>query len=272
MASIFEASRRKDFNLAFDEYMYDIAKSRMIVKGVEKPIAECIQECFRNWPYRCGKSNTEDYLNDIGVDITDLEIETDKLIVMELYINIFHWMKEFYRTDNLIDFDPFSKDNVYAESIRLIENAEYILEQCCDMMVREESVNPFPRYRVTRRDERVSAAVEDNPSLKNILLGYGDIRNCNDIKYKERALLEIYHHLEPRRKKYQQMACHEVSETFFAAMNQFGIRHNTSSQKIVRNKANLLDDLFGIALYILQTETVIEYKNEIRGLLKAKKC
>ena len=62
------------------------------------------------------------------------------------------------------------------------------------------------------------------------------------------------------------------SEEFFSCMNSFGIRHKGKSQvKIHYTKRNAVyDKLFKMALYVLQTPDVNEYKDEMKALREKK--
>ena len=157
------------------------------------------------------------------------------------------------------------------ETGRLLQNAEYILEQCCNMRVRlgdyMEGANE-PQYYICKRDVAVDAAVESAPELAVVLLGYMDIRNAKDRAYKENALTEIYKYLEPRRKEYSKGIAGAMSEEFFAAMNKFDIRHSKGVQiKLHYTKRNALyDKLFRMALFVLQSEDAVKYRDEIKAL------
>lgn len=150
----------------------------------------------------------------------------------------------------------------------MIQNAEYILEQCCNMKVREEENEDFPKYYITKRNIHVDAAVVAIPELKDVLLGYLDIRNSDDVEYKKAALTTLYGYMEQHRKEYKGLNCGSISEEFFTSMNSFGIRHNTKSQirMQAKKKIEVCDRLFMMAVYVLQTGDVNEYKKELMEL------
>ena len=164
-----------------------------------------------------------------------------------------------------------ASSDLLKETKRLLENADYILEQCCNMKVRlgdyKEGIEE-PRYCICKRDAEVDSAVESAPQLADSLLGYMDIRNKNDRTYKEKVLTEIYRYLEPKRKELRKGFIEAISEEFFAAMNKFDIRHNKGIQiKLHYTKRNALyDKIFRMALFVIQSEDVIKYKDEIKTL------
>ena len=89
------------------------------------------------------------------------------------------------------------------EAARLIGNAEYILEQCCNMKIREEQDDEFPKYYITKRNASIDSAVIAVPELSDVLLGYYDIRNADDLEKKKVALTAVYAYMEPHRKEYK---------------------------------------------------------------------
>ena len=74
--------------------------------------------------------------------------------------------------------------------------------------------------------------------------------------------------MEPHRKEYRGLSCSSISEEFFTSMNTFGIRHNTKSQirMQAKKKIAVCDRLFMMAVYVLQTGEVNDYKNELVDL------
>ena len=274
--SIFTIERRLDFIKAFADFLSDIDNSIVAISiGDTTKVALYLEYCIRYWPYRCGATSIADYLKGIGIDISNPNPEKDALLMMELYINLLKWAPKQYSKDIQSDELSFSfkKNDVEKESERLLDNANYILEQCCNMQVREVVHDDgFPQYRIYKRDARVDAAVEAAPELSDVLLGYLDIRNADSREYKEAALTAIYGYMEPKRNEYRGMACKSICEEFFYCMNSFGIRHKTKAQvKIHYTKRNAVyDKLFKMALYVLQTPDVNQFKNEMKELREKK--
>lgn len=270
--SIFTIEKRIDFNTAFADFLSDMDKSSVEVSvGNRIIVSKYLDRCMRYWPYRCGATGIEEYLKAIGIDINNPNPKEDTLLMMELFINLLHWAPEQYYKDTSDDVFSlsFQKNNVEKESERLIDNAKYILEQCCNMRIREVSNgDSFPQYRIIKRSAKVDSAVEAVPELSDILLGYLDIRNADSREYKEAALTTIYGYMEPKRNIYKGLSCGSISEEFFSCMNSFGIRHKGKSQvKIHYTKRNAVyDKLFKMALYVLQTPDVNEYKDEMKAL------
>lgn len=267
-SSIFTIERRKKFPEAFNHFFEDLKTIVINSKGKHYSMFEYLNRCLRYWPHRCGAISIDGYLKDIGVDITDPKNDKDLLLALELLINLLKWVPEQYSNDYYSGFSTELKNVVEDEAERLLENAEYLLEQCCNMTVREEDDDVFPMYFITKRNAQVDSAIIAAPELKNTLLGYLDIRNADDYKYKKSALNTIYGYMEPHRKEYKAIACSSVSEEFFTSMNTFGIRHNTKSQiRLQTNKKkSVCDKLFLMSVFVLQTSEVNNYKNELKTI------
>lgn len=141
MKSIFEIERRKSFESGYERFIADLEETQFTDSLYEDyTMAEYLDYCIRYWPYRCGAICIKDYLTDINIDSSFIETDEQRFIILELYLNLLHWApyqdtKDSQRTALV----SLNKSNVITEeSKRLIINLEYILEQCCNMRVREE--------------------------------------------------------------------------------------------------------------------------------------
>lgn len=270
MVSIFTIERRKDFKDSYANFFEDLNSVVTTSTGESYKMFEYLNRCLRYWPHRCGATGIDAYLKGIGVDITNPKEDRDLLLTLELLINLLYWApKQDYIDNTNAEFSiSLKKNDVENESVRLIHNAEYILEQCCNMTVREKVDDDFPKYFITKRNSYVDAAVLAVPELSDVLLGYFDVRNEGDIESKKTALTSLYSYMEPHRKEYKSLTCSSVSEEFFASMNAFGIRHNSKSQIKIQSKKKktVCDMLFMMAVYILQTAVVNDYKNELKEM------
>ena len=231
MTSIFTIERRKDFREAFSTFYADLQSPVTTSNGDDYKMLLYLERCLRYWPYRCGATGINDYLQNIGVDITSPKEDKDRLLTLELIINLLHWaLKQDYNDYQNTEFSiSLKKNDLKDETERLLHNAAYILEQCCNMTIREEACSGFPKYYITKRSALVDVAVVATPELSEILLGYLDMRNAENVEFKKTALTTIYRYMEPHRKEYKGFPCSSISEEFFTSMNIFGIRHNTKS-------------------------------------------
>ena len=274
MASIFTIERRQNLKLSFDKFIQDLQSTVTTSNGKHCKMAIYLNHCIRYWPYRCGAVSIEDYLGGIDVDLGNIQSERDLLLTLELYINLLYWAPKQDQQDNknyILSY-PWKKDAMENEAERLLQNIDYMLEQCCNMSVREINDDIVPMYHITKRNAFVDAAVMAAPVLSDVILGYYDIRNEDDLEYKKTALTGIYAYLEPRRKEFKELECSSVSEEFFAGMNNFGIRHNTKAQIELysKKKKSVCDMLFMMAVYVLQTPEVKKYKDTLKELREKK--
>ena len=274
MNSIFTIERRRSFSESFRIFFEDLQSKVTTTTGIPYPIFEYLNYCLRYWPYRCGATGIDDYLRGIGIDITNPKEDKELLLILELLINLLYWAPKQDSDDNQNAEFSFclKKNDVENESERLIGNAKHLLEQCCNMTIRKEDDECFSKYFITKRNAQIDVAVVAVPELKDVLLGYMDFRNKDDIEYKKAALTAIYRYMEPHRKDYKSLSVSAVSEEFFASINTFGIRHNTKSQMKMREAqmAIVCDNLFMMAIFVLQSTKVIECQNDLKVLREKK--
>ena len=273
MNSIFTLERRKNFKECFSRLMEDMDSSIVqTATGSKYSISKYLNRCIRYWPYRCGAGNINDYLEDCNINYEKNQSDRDLLLTLELYINLLYWAPHQDYIDDKNNDLPIliKKDEVELESERLISNISFVLEQCCNMRIRKSDNKTFPKYFITKRNVNVDAAVMAAPELAEVLLGYFDIRNENNLDYKKSALKNIYGYMEPHRKIFKELSCSAISEEFFTGMNTFGIRHNTKAQVKMQSKKknNVCDMLFKMAIYVLQTTEVNGYKDALKKMRK----
>ena len=59
-----------------------------------------LNHCIRYWPHRCGATGIDNYLEQIGVDITVPKSDKDLLLVIELLVNLLYWSVKQDEIDN----------------------------------------------------------------------------------------------------------------------------------------------------------------------------
>lgn len=267
MASIFDIERRGDFATSFADFFSDLNMSVALLDRETVNLFEYLNYCIRYWPYRYGAIGLNEYLRDIDVDIAAPKGDRDRLLTLELIVNLLYWAIEMDKSDTGLSYYSETSE-LEEESDRLLDNAESILERCCNMRIREEDTEPFPRYYITRRNVTIDAAVLTAPELSDLLLGYYDIRNDDNLDARIEVLRSVYNYIEPHRKEYKGLSCGSISDEFFASMNRFGIRHNATSQIDLSSemKKEVCDKLFLMAAYVIQTADVNKYRDELKSL------
>lgn len=272
--SIFSIERRNDFSKDFTAFYEDLINTEVIASsGSKVKMINYLEYCLRYWPYRRAAVNINDYLLSIEVDMRNPKTDTDLILILELLINLLHYAETMDMKDrDSIHFEiSWGATAMSKEAERFLQNAEYILEQSCNMKVRMGEYSDgieTPQYFITKRDAFVDATVEMVPELAEILLGYLDIRNKTNRRYKENALIEIYKYIEPRRNEFKKGIAGSVSEEFFAAMNKFEIRHSEDRKVKLHYKKRdaVYDKLFRMGLFVIQSDTVVHYKDEVKKL------
>ena len=274
MESIFTVERRKDLRDAYDTFWGDLNSIIKTSSYDTYPLIKYLNWCIRYWPYRCGAVSIDNYLEDIEVDYPWPKDDKDRLYSLELIINLLHFapIQDQHELKLKGGKNIPSGTTVRLESERLIKNAEYILEQCCNMKVRTEFHDECSKYFITKRSAQVDAAIIAVPELKDVLLSYFDLRNQGNTEQKKAILIAVHNYMEPHKKEYKSLACSAISEEFFASINKLGIRHNAESQiQLDPEKANdVFDKLFLMAVYVLQTSQVNKYKDELIKLRETK--
>ena len=271
--SIFTIEKRKDFVKEFNKVDMDI--SNTIIKpssGPKMSLYDYLNYCIRYWPYRCGALDISSYIN--SMNLTDVSEKSERFLLhlCELFINLLHYAIEQERYDfrftNVLD--AFGPTTIVSESERILQNIDYMLEQCCNMYVRVDKSEKFPKYIISKRDADVDSALESATDLSEYLLGYLDIRNENDLEYKKKTLIEIYNFLEPERSTYKNSFAGKMSETFFSSMNKLNIRHNDEKQIVLPNheRRNVYDELFKIGLFVIRSQELLDYQKDLEAIYK----
>jgi len=268
--SIFEIERRKDIVAAYKSFLTDLKKTHVYTwTGFGSgTMRNYLDYCIRYWPYRHGASSISDYLENIFV-FEDSEQEEDILYALELFVNLLRWGVPM-EIDKRGKYDE-KDDDVWRETNRLVDNLKSLLEQCCNMRIRELNVakDDIPKYVLSKRDAEVDAAIESAPELSEFLLGYLDLRNQNDSQYKRNTLIQIANYLESKRKNFKNTEAASIADRYFEGMNKFGIRHNNDGEIPFKEdeQNEWYDKLFKMGLYLIMSEDVNEYAKEIKSLI-----
>lgn len=269
MTSIFTIKPRQDFNGLFTSFMKNLQSTKVEVGIEEYTMFDYLNRSLRYWPHRSGAKSMTDYLEQRGVDLNEKLSGNNSLLFLELVINLLYWAPKQEIIDKSVEEDglfSLAKTQIQIESERLLDDVEYLLEQCCDIWIREEEAEEFPKYFITKRNASVDATALAVPELSDLLLGYFDLRNENDEFFKRSVLIEMYRYMDNDKNTYKSLACSSIFDEFSAAMNKFDIRHGDAKQIELENPIELYDKLFLMGLYVLQTKNVIKLKDEVKAL------
>lgn len=201
----------------------------------------------------------------MDIDNTDYSQHEKILYCLELYYNLLKWSvihNDIRKNQFEINFDKSFDFTINA----ILENIIYILEKS-NYCIREKNKDDmiFPQYLLYKRDASVDAVLEYVPEISDILLGYLDFRNRNDRDYKKSVIIQLYNFMEPNRTKYKGYICGSISEEFFVSSNKLGIRHNDKNQIKIHytKRIQIYDKLFKMALFVILTEQITQYKNDL---------
>lgn len=271
--SIFSIERRIDFSKEYEKINNDLLNTKIISSlNIQMSLYNYLNYCIRYWPFRCGSSDINSYMNSMKLNNNSVYTNKYKLLFSELMINLLHYAPEKERQDFAWDivYDTFEPTGIAKESERILQNYEYVLEQGCNMYVRVDKSEKFPKYIISKRDADVDAALESAPELNESLLGYLDVRNEDDLEYKKNVLIAICHYLEPQRNSFKNIYSGKLNETFFACMNKFNIRHNREDQIVLPEYIlkDVCDKLFKIGLFVVRSKELLEYQEELEKMYK----
>ncbi|CBK75289.1 hypothetical protein CIY_27140 [Butyrivibrio fibrisolvens 16/4] len=266
--SIFSLERQNDLRIEFNKIRNDLS-TKVRVDSKQYTIEAYLDVCVKFWPYRCGAISVKDYLNDIGVDTNEITEKSDILLYLELIINLLYWAP-IHEASGGSAFSHkmfFGETDIEKESERIIKNIEYVLDECCNMVVQEECAETN-KYYIRMKNAQAEVVAATIPELEELVLSYLDMRKEDDVEYKKSILYALYSYMEPRRDEYKKLACSAISEEFFASMNKLGIRHNTKTQVKLNEdeQIEVYDKLYFLALYVLETVKVNGYKDELKDL------
>lgn len=271
--SIFSIERRINFIEEFNKLFSDLVNTEIKTSlGIKFGFYAYLDYCIKYWPFRCGALNISSYMKTMNLNNIPENSDKYNLLHCELIINLLHYAPEKDRQDYKFVgvLDAFGQTEIAKESERILQNLEYILEQGCNMYVRVDESEKFAKYIISKRDADVDVALESAPELNESLLGYLDVRNEDDLEYKKNALIVICHYLEPQRNSFKNIYSGKLSETFFACMNKFNIRHNREDQIVLPEYIlkDVCDKLFKIGLFVVRSKELLEYQEELEKMYK----
>lgn len=269
--SIFDLESRVDLVEELHDLREDMKNTIVSCNEVKsKAVISILDESITDWPYREGSSSIHLYMRKrLYSEYPRLLFPEDENAVFyfELYLNLLHWAPEHYN-GKPDPFDLILKNPPLEESLkRFIENITFVLEKC-NMNVREDKVNAFPQYIITKRDAQVDTTIDIVPELSEVLLSYLDIRNQHDEVFKKNAIKTIADYLEPKRKTFKGTGYSGLCDYVFYAFNRLGIRHNNKEQVTLKKseRMKLYDVLFRMTMHLIQKEKMDECMSFIEAI------
>lgn len=264
--SIFDLECRVDLMEGFRDLEHNMSKMMVTCSnGSVRSIFELLDQCIRSWPFRDTAMSICKYLEYRGIDQSELSKE-DVISVLELYINLLHWLPVYDRTQTGF-ITGFDSDVAYGCGL-FLQNIGALLEKC-NWTVREKEVKDHMQYRITKRDAGVDAALEQVPELAETLLEYLDLRNAKDLEAKRRILKTVADAMESIRTEYKGTVYDKLCENVFFVFNRCSIRHSAKQIKMTKaRQMKVYDQTFRACIHLLQKEDMQRFKETAEELKK----
>ena len=210
---------------------------------------------FNNWKYRNTYIDCYEYLKFIGVNITSKKISFDSFInLIEFILNI----------QILIESNKFYNDNtsysIPAKSI-IFHNIPLILDK-----FNYQAYDLDDKVVIFKKDidyEDLFSIVPDD--INELILSYSNINN-NGIKTKRIILNKLYNYILTDLEKYKSLNS-SVYQSVKLVVTKMGIigeidkkYQNLSNYKLRK----YYDYCFNMITYLLRTETINKYKEELK--------
>lgn len=213
---------------------------------------------FNNWKYRETYLDCYEYLSFIGVNPNSKKITIDSFInLLEFLLNI----------QLLIESNKYYNENtIFSSTCKsvLFHNIPLILDK-----LEYQAYDIDDKVMIFKKDieyEDLFEIVPDN--IYELLISYNNINN-NGIKMKRLILNKIYNYMEKDIEKYKSYNSTLVS-SIKTIINKMGI---LSIDKKYENLSNYklrkyYDYCFSMMVYLIRTESVFKYRDEIRKEVK----
>ena len=212
---------------------------------------------FNSWPYRGTYLDVYDYLESIGVSLTNKKITLDNLLnLIEFLINM----------QLLIESSKYySKNTTY--SIRcnsiLFHNLPLLLE-----IYNYQAYNIDNKIYVYKKDIEYEDLLETLPdNINELILTYNSINN-NGIKMKRLILEKIYYYLE-KHEEYKKLNT-TIYNTIKLVITKMGVigeidkkYQNLSNYKLKK----YYNYSFDLIIYLMKTKSINKYREEIRSIV-----
>lgn len=230
------------------------------ILGAEYSFYSYMNSAVGDWEYRGTAFSIEEYLQSLDIEMENITFISDKesLAILELFANLIPVTIKY--------IDRNTSASIYrAKTIaqKVKENIIIILEQ-----INMQLSNVGDREIITKRDVDVDSVLELIPDLSEVLLGYMDFRNRDDLKYKRQTLKALADELEPKRKSFLGTPYSSLYDSTAYAYNNFSIRHNNNRQiefKTKEEQIRVYDAVFIMSLQLLRAEKVSDCKEVIDG-------
>ena len=214
---------------------------------------------FNNWKYRETYLDCYEYLNFIGININSRKISIESFInLIEFILNIQLLIESNkYYYDNTA-FSTTCKSIIFHNIPLILDKLDYQAYDIDDKVL------------IFKKDIEYEDLFEIVPDeINELLISYNNINN-NGIKMKRIILNKIYNYMEKDIDKYKNYNSTLIS-SIKIIINKMGVIGNID--KKYENLSNYklrkyYDYCFSMMLYLIKTEIVFKYRDEIRNEIK----
>lgn len=210
---------------------------------------------FHNWKHRGTYLDCYEYLESIGVSLKNKKISKESFFnFLEFLLNMQFLM------NSLKYYGDQTKFSVKCKSI-LVHNIPLLLESC-----QYQAYSLDDRVIILEKDIAYDDLITLLPNdLYELVLSYRNI-NYNGIKMKRMILYKIYQFLEQDLEKYKSYSSSIMNsiKTVVLKMGVVGEIDKKYSHLSNYKLRKYYDNCFVMMSYLIQTESVLKYKEEIK--------
>ena len=213
-------------------------------------------ELFHNWKFRGTYLDCYEYLDNIGINLKSKKISKESFLnFLEFLLNMQLLM------NNIKYYSERTKFSIKCKSI-LVHNIPLILDSFGYQAYSLEDRIIILEKSITYDD--LGSILPDD--IYELLLSYKNINN-NGIKMKRLILYKIYDYMNKDSDKYKSFhsTLYTSMKTVITKMGVIGDidkKYKDISNYKIRK---YYDNCFQIMCYLIQTENILKYKDEIKG-------
>ena len=212
---------------------------------------------FNNWEYRSTYIDLYDYLNSLGINIKTKKINTKSFLnLLEFLLNIELFLENNkYYSDNVTistQCRSILQHNIYL----ILDSLEYEAYKLDDKII---------IYKKNIDFNSIKEIVPDN--IYDLLLSYNDFNN-NGIKIKRIILYKIFEYINKDYDKYKNYNSTVLTSVKFI-VNKLGVDGDIDRKYKDMSLYKLkkyYDYCFTLMVYLIRSEIVLKYRDEIRDL------
>lgn len=260
MVSIFD--NESEFNLRYEMNELDeFLRSRKIsINGEKKSLLTIFDENIGLWPYSRAATDVDGYMYKLekSFDEGDYDWEKQFYCYFQLYYNLSAFILELLKEDNTSLGDQKELDNLLITCMRTIQKSLNLNHMHIEKIE--------DKYIIVENEMNIFAIDDKHQDILKTFNKYIDYLHKDNVAYKRTLMRAMASYFEPRRDYYKETDSKDIVDTLFFGFNNLNIRHNNNGQVKLENDKDfipLYDKMFKMALHIIKSEDVKQYKQDI---------